>query len=234
VNFWETSTWSPKWENGAASSGGYWQIVSFSSDGKTLVAGGCRRGLDLLDAHTGNKIRTLGNNTGCPYDAAISPDGSFVAAPFAGGLRISLLSAASGKEVKTLGNHSNTPTAIAFSPDGATVASTGQDGPLRLWNTNGNSSRKFERPETQRTAFERTSNSVSITADGRSIAVGYEDGEVILWDFNTGSAIASAHFKGTPASFPNQTKGAARFSQDGTMLAVSAGDTVTLWSVRRP
>src|SRR5262249_37181064 len=126
--------------------------VAFSPDGKRLaVAGGSistrrpdddkekagNRGLvRLLDAATGQELRTLKGHGDIAFGVAFSPDGARLASAAGWGERpaeLKLWDVATGKELLDLRGHTQTVWQVAFSPDGKTLASASADGTARLW-----------------------------------------------------------------------------------------------------
>jgi WD40 repeat protein len=237
VSGWDTASWSRKrWENDSLSKEPA-RAVAFSPDGRTLAVGSCSNSpLSLFEAITGIRRRTL-ESKGCTYSVAFSPDGAFTAAAMTQDSSVTLFSVRSGGRVRVLGNHKGHVSQIAYSPSGDTIASVGHDGLLRVWNLHGGRpAQTFVRSEVKDPP--PWANSVDFAPDGRRLAVGYDDGAAVLWDVRTTTAIARISLTGTPIdTFANALRDrvdAIRFSRNGKRLAVSAGNSVTVWELRTP
>lgn len=109
--------------------------LSFSRDGRWVVSGGWGMLARLWQVPSGKPLRALALSApGFPSNsivAALSPDGSSIAAASNGG---GLFTAESGREIVTFAGHTGAVTAIAFSPDGTTIATASHDHSFKLWN----------------------------------------------------------------------------------------------------
>jgi WD40 repeat protein len=107
--------------------------AALSPDGRILAACTAGNAVELRDARTGRRLRTLGPPGDWEQRAIMfSPNGTIVAAGSDdGGVR--LWSAATGRPLRTLAGGDLAAISLAFTPDGKLLASGHEDGPLRLW-----------------------------------------------------------------------------------------------------
>jgi WD40 repeat protein len=193
----------------------------FSRDGKfVLLSAG--DSLELLDANSGNVLRSFSANFGddrsvTALSTALSSDDQFVLSARSDGT-LTVWDAATGKMLRSFkGNSGNSP--VAFSPDGRFVLFGSPDGKLSVWErATGRVLHSFG------VTSENVLNAV-FSPDGRSVLSGSQEGSLKLWDVATGQETLSfAGHNGFISSLA--------FSSDGR-FAVSASDdqTVKLWEI---
>jgi WD40 repeat protein len=167
----------------------------------------------------GPPITCAGGRTGeAPARPAFSPDGSLLALPVTGEVRV--WNAASGERVQTLQVGKGQVTAAVFSPDGRLLAAGGAQPGVRLWDTRTWEARQ---PLSVPSVF-----ALAFSPDGEWLAVSAGTGLVQLLDVKTGAELGALR---------GSEQGGARalaFSPDGQRLAVGAADhTVRVWDLRR-
>ncbi|HLF36449.1 MAG TPA: WD40 repeat domain-containing protein [Anaerolineales bacterium] len=121
---------------------GYTNGLAASPDGEYLLVGrdwypydptlGYDGVMALLDADTGETLRSLEGHTAMVGALAFSPDGRYALS----GSRdqtVRLWEANTGEQLKVFYGHAGEAWNVAFSPDGLTGYSTGSDGSLRVW-----------------------------------------------------------------------------------------------------
>jgi WD40 repeat protein len=119
-------------------------------------------------------------------------------------------------EYNRLAGHTSVVWSACFSPDGQTLASTGTDGTINLWKTDG-TLRLSLRPKA-------LSRWVRFSPDSRLLASAHEDGSVSLWTLD-GTLIHT---------FTGHTHDVSEvhFSPDGQTLASASYDgTIKVWSL---
>ena len=197
--------------------------VSFSPDGRTLVAGLDFGRTKLWDLATKANITiTEGNaswrdQSSSFSSVSFSPDGRTLASGAEDGM-VKLLDIATGTGDRLHG-HVNVAHSTSFSPDGRTLASGADDGTVRLWDIEtGQEINKFIGVPAN------LHNVVSFSPDGASLGCGWGDG-VIVWDVATGREVARFDH---PYAYQTLTLA---FSPDGRALAEGRDDGIVLWQI---
>lgn len=106
--------------------------VAFSPDGRLLAIGSWDDTISLVEAATGQKLRTLQGHVDAVDCAAFSPDGTLLASGSQDGMII-LWEVASGRKLTVLAGHQDHVTGLSFSQNGRLLASSSWDGTVRLW-----------------------------------------------------------------------------------------------------
>lgn len=120
-----------QWETGTPSSRAvyyYWSAVEFSPDGKLLATG--YSPIQLWDAATGKRVRTISGTYGAQLCLAFSPDGKRLAATGLAGT-LQLWDVPTGKLLATL-SAPGIGLCVAFSPDGSKLVAGSERG-LRVY-----------------------------------------------------------------------------------------------------
>jgi WD40 repeat protein len=198
--------------------------VCFSPDGKTVAACGFKGKLPVWDVVTGRQVDVFaGEEARC---LEYSPDGKTLAwgsSPQS----VRLRDLATGKEQFLAGVNMNMVRTIAFSPDSKMIAMAGShrgepgtvDNVIRVWDI---AQRKEVR---QLVGHGPNVYHVTFSSDGKLLATTGQDRTVRLWDVATGKQLF-VH-TGEEAAF------CITFSPDGNTLAMTAGKSVTLWTVSK-
>jgi WD40 repeat protein len=119
-----------KWDNEIRTGGS----VTFSPDGRLVLAGRAGDHVELYEVEKGHRLRLWGDKQRAWCAFAVSPDGRTVASGGEDGL-IRLWDVAGGEEpLARWQSHEGKVTALRYSRDGTTLFSGGQDGTLKLWN----------------------------------------------------------------------------------------------------
>jgi len=152
----------------------YVNAVAFTPDGgRCLVCAG--NSIHLLDARTGEPIRTFSGHTGWVNCAACSTNGRWLLSG-ADDRTLRLWDVDTGEEVRAFAGHDNGVKSVAFSPDGQQVLSGSSDATVRLWElATGKELRQF-RKHTQPLA------GAVFTAGGRQTLSASRDAVVHLWN----------------------------------------------------
>ena len=215
----------------AEPTGRFGQLVSFSSDLRTLAITSesynykRRRqiriwSINLWDVNSGTQKKTIktDNNYEPPF-IVFSPDGNFIASYDDGAIRV--WDANTGKAKKKFKGHKSVVTTVALSPDNRTLVSASSDNTLRFWDVNTGKQKKTV------AGYGGIFWDVSLSADARTlIHLGRGTGIIQLWDTNTGQ-----HEK----TFIGHKKYVwdAVLSSDGSKLASRSllKKTIHLWDV---
>ncbi len=188
----------------------------YSSDGTRLVTV-TETALKIWDARSGALYNSLtakhSARTSSDYFlAALSPDGSMVAATDPEGSTVRVWDTMSGEQVAELRNRATFP-ALAFSGNGW-LATAGADGAyvfdVRTWR------RVLTIPI--------SAHSLAFDAHGR-LVTGAATGDVALWDIPSGTRLRQLRQSGEPVD-------AVAFSSGGELVAAGSGNgTIQVWQV---
>jgi WD40 repeat protein len=148
--------------------------ITFSRDGRFLLAGSSNGVIRFWDMRTWRIARTLVIAGVKVAGLALSPDGTRLFT-FGGSNSVTIWDVASGREERTLRGHEGQVTALAFSPSGKTLASASQDGTVKLWNPDSEQERL-----TLRGHFGAV-YAVAFSPDGALLASAGSDGTIRLW-----------------------------------------------------
>ena len=211
-------------------------ISAYSSDGSTVATVGSFHTVQLLDARTGKRKKTLKHTNYLDWiymmitdreygiDAmAFSPDGNTIVT--GGGYytndegTVYLWHARTGKR-KTIYKGHGYVSSVAFSPDGRTIAAGDWEDTVRLWHAV-----TGEELQTIHTGHKGGVLSLTYSPDGNTIATsgGHDDNTVHLLDTNTGA------LKTTLIGHTGRVTSIV-YSPDGNTIASGSWDgTVRLW-----
>lgn len=202
------------------------RFVTFSRDGKWLIAGGITKVIKVWDMQTGQVSRLLEEHDCSSTCAAISPDGKVLATGSYVG-RIFFWDVASGDRVGELATGLDYSLKIDFSPDGTQLAVATWSKTVSVWDVK--SKRNLWTSDEQSLPV----LSVVFSPDGKTLATttGHwqkreELGEAKLWDAATGKELAA---------LPGHTDmiDCARFSPDGRLLLTACADSrLRVWDVQ--
>ncbi|MDX6695082.1 MAG: hypothetical protein QOF02_2685 [Blastocatellia bacterium] len=107
-----------------------WQ--SDLSPDRKMKASVSERQVKLVDATTGQELRTLTGHTASVFEVVFSPDGKRVASASDDG-QVKIWNAASGEEQLTFGPGATSAYHLSFSPDGKTIITTEANGRTKTW-----------------------------------------------------------------------------------------------------
>jgi WD40 repeat protein len=197
--------------------------VAFSADGRRLATPGAQGTINLWDATTGKRVRTLRSKGGQVLAVAFSPVGQRLASVGRGSPdhgEIKVWDAANGDEVLTVRGHGKVvrpvPGSIAFSPDGQRLVTSCQDKTVLLWDAGTGTVLHIL------AGHEAVVHGVAYSPNGRHVASASDDRTVKIWDTVTGKAV-------TLRGHMREVAGVA-YSRDGRRLASASDDrTVKIW-----
>jgi WD40 repeat protein/DNA-binding SARP family transcriptional activator len=193
--------------------------ASFSPDGRLVAIGdtGEVAGITIVDAETGDLVRTLGRGGIDHCLPSFSPDGtSIVAACYDRNDSLFVYDVATGRRTLTI---PATNGGAVYSPDGSRIVTACCDGSPRIWD-----------PRTGRQLFALQGHTgevfgVAWSADGTRLATSGTDGTARVWDATSGRQVMvlSGHAGGL---------GMVDLSPDGTRLLTGGGDgTARVWDI---
>ena len=214
LNVYKTSTNEILWRAWADTA--WTTAVSFSPDGQTIASGGNDHTIDIWEASSGNRLRTLIGHTDAIRHVAFSADGQL----FASGSRDKTVRlwdvSANYRHLRTLTGHTDGVNGVAISPDGQMVATASGDATVRLW--------EVSTGNLLHTLIGHTGwvGDVSFSPDGQTLASGGEDTTVRLWEVSTGrhlrTLIGHAQPVWSVAFSPTEQKLASGHEDGGVLL----------------
>ena len=144
--------------------------IALSPDGKTIAVGGWmkQKFVYLLDATSGEIIRTLGPNPEVTINLAFSPLGGNLVAVFGSNFGMRMYDASTGAVLAEDKAYSDDTNGLAFSENG-TFATGSYDGLLRLYAQDGSLLSQVTAPSGKKVF------SVAFAAGGDKVAIGYSD-----------------------------------------------------------
>jgi Tol biopolymer transport system component len=124
-----------------------------------------------------------------------------------------------GGEVRSLAGHKGAVMSVAYGPDGSRILSGGEDGTMKLWETEtGRELRTFS-------GHKAAVTSVAFSPDGSMAVSGSSDGTLRLWDIASGRELHATDSLGWKIA-------GVAFSPNGKVVASAADDDqVKLWSL---
>jgi WD40 repeat protein len=214
----ELPTWGP------------WALA-FSRDGKELVAvsfspdSNANGGFRHWELSTGRELsasRDASETSQFIYHVALAcrNDGKFLAAGTAD-LDISLFTPGVPKSGKMLKGHTGRVMSLCFTKDAKTLVSLGDEGMVRLWNTdNGQEIAQWPVPPMKKNhGLKGNLAHIAVSADGKNLAVSLPDGSTRFVD------AAGRELRRLSSS---EQKNALVFSADGKTL-ITGGRRIDLW-----
>jgi WD40 repeat protein len=108
--------------------------MSFSPDGRRLVAGGEKTTVKIWDVKTGQELRTFHGHSRDVWATAFSPDpeGRWVASAGEDST-VRIWDSQTGKLVRSFRGHTGLVHSLAFTPDGKLLVSGSRDHTVKLW-----------------------------------------------------------------------------------------------------
>jgi WD40 repeat protein len=203
------------------------EAIAVSPDGKTIAAGDWAGGVILIDAETGQKLRTVdleGNRTTGVAHIAFSQSGNLVAVSAQTG-RTHVFSATDWRLRVTL-EGTTLGWSLAFNPDGRQLG-IADSGAARLFDTDsGKQIRSYTtspRPSTKSDSLKGVVYRVAFNRDGKLLATATSD-VVQVWDVQSGQ-------ESYRTNAGHSTPGSLAFSADGTQIAwANWNDEIHLWA----
>ena len=191
------------------------QQVGYSADGQVLMV---VTSLEVILYDAGTFAEQMNLKTeAVPLNAAISPDGSFLAVGYRDGV-VKIWEPENGAIISSFTDHDNQASAVAFSPNGKWFASGASDKTILLRNTQDWSISHVLTRHTDKIT------QLAFSPDSTSLVSSALDQTARLWNVEDGSLIT------TLLGHTNQVKSVA-FSPDGKYILTGSSDSsMRLWN----
>ena len=218
------------------------RALSFSGDGKRLLAGGADGTAALWDVRSGRRIGPPLEHQDAVWATAFSPKGETVLAGTRDGSLRLWKPAREALPYRELSHAEDEVMTAALSPDPSTplLVTGGSRGTVRVWNVQ-TGERLFPRPEHKdKAAHADDVWAVSFSPDGRLFATGSRDETVKIWDAIRFQVVRTLDDWNISAGVPGKAGSHRRvrslaFSPDGQHLLVGGGGggqgAAVLWQV---
>ena len=198
------------------------RAVAWSPDGRIIAAGGGTPGVSgelvLIDAVTGQILKTLEGHRDYVYHVAFSPDGKRLAS-CGYDRQIRVWDVASGKPTGVFKEHTEAVYAVAFSPDGTLLASAAADRSVKIWDV-----KQGVRLYTIGDATDAVLT-LAFRPGTRQLAAAGTDKRLRIWDVTETAATLRLNILAHSAGIIRLA-----FSPDGATVATAASDReVKLW-----
>jgi WD40 repeat protein len=192
------------------------EALAYSPDGSLLVGPASEHVLNVWDADTGKRLRTLDTKDAIIRDVAFRPDGLRLAVADDTG-RVKIYGLPGWERQQSLRVSEQHAMCCRYSPDGTTLATIGA-GVIRLWDGATGEDRFFIRGADSDIAF---------TPDGGRIAAQGDAGTVRFWDAREKQGATVHHAKGNLYDASFSADGQKIIDAEGTVLDAATGAVVT-------
>ncbi|MDA8824145.1 hypothetical protein N9N41_06570 [Opitutales bacterium] len=198
---------------------GFIESLTFSRNGKLIVAGGGRGGksgrVAAWEVESGKRLLTMGEEYDAILTADLSADQSLLAIGSPSKL-IKVYDVASDELLYEIKKHSEWVTQVAFSPDGILLATADRNGGLHIWEA------ETGNPFYTLDGHKQSINDLSWRADSNILVSVCEEGSVRTWEMINGKQVKSwnAHPGGTMTTY---------FDSKGNIVTGGRDKSVKLW-----
>ena len=199
---------------------GFIESLTFSRNGKLIVAGGGRGGksgrVAAWEVESGKRLLTMGDEYDAILTADLSADQSLLAIGSPSKL-IKVYDVASNETLYEIKKHSEWVTQVAFSPDGILLATADRNGGLHIWEA------ETGNPFYTLDGHKQGINDLSWRADSNILVSVCEEGSVRTWEMINGKQVKSwnAHPGGTMTAY---------FDSKGNIVTGGRDKNVKLWT----
>jgi WD40 repeat protein len=207
-----------------------------SPDSRLVVSGGCDNVLNVWDAQSGTKVRTLQDDARVVF-CAVTPDGRSIVSASIAGWHTGQSKKGDWRPVQEYGalkvwdagdrrarsrtlhaGMSHLVLACAMSADGRFVVMGGQSGDVSVWDVgNGEQVLRLDAPRND-------VGGCAVSPDGRFIVSGDYAGTLKTWSAESGEELSTLSAGGGPVR-------ACAVSPDGQFVVSGSGSTLKMWDV---
>lgn len=190
--------------------------LAFSPDGRSLACKAWSDGIPISDVATGTVRLRLSDPDRRVSGVLFTPDARFIATANDGQLRV--CDSTSGEVWRSFTAHQDIVVGFAVSPDGRTLASSGREGPVRIWEL-------LSGKERGRLEVASSVTALAYAPGSRTLAAGSSKGSIRLYDLADGKEWhrLDGHLGAIDSL---------EFSADGRVLLSKSQDTTALiWDV---
>ncbi len=198
---------------------GFIESLSFSRNGKLVIAGGGRGGksgrVAAWEIESGKRVLTMGDEYDSILTADLSPDQSLVVIGSPSKL-IKVYDVASNELLYEIKKHSEWVTQVAFSPDGILLATADRNGGLHIWEA------QTGNPFYSLDGHKEAITDLSWRADSNVLASASEEGSVRTWEMINGKQVKTwnAHSNGALSI---------HFDSKGNLATAGRDKTIKMW-----
>lgn len=198
---------------------GFIESLTFSRNGKLIVAGGGRGGksgrVAGWEVETGERLLTMGEEYDTILTADLSADQTLLAIGSPSKL-IKVYDVASNELLYEIKKHSEWITQVAFSPDGVLLATADRNGGLHIWEAQSGN------PFYSLDGHKQSITDLSWRADSNILVTSSEEGAVRTWEMVNGKQVKTwnAHANGTLSAY---------FDPKGNIVTGGRDKKVKLW-----
>lgn len=201
--------------------------VSFSPDGRHLLAANFTGSVQLLDLRTRANLGTFAQHPSDVFCTRFSPSGQAAAS---GDLEsnIDIWNPETFQEIQHFGADQQGIGILTYSPDGRMLLSGGRDGSIKLWDL---AHRAFVRevaPTLNSQSNSQQINDIAFVSDDHRIVSACFDGTVRLWDLN------NTEDSGTLLAKAGDRVWRVAVSPNGKFVASGEDNGVRLWDLEKP
>ena len=209
VHAFESTSGKEAWENPKAHEGGVMD-VAVSGDGSRLATVGQDGQLALWNVADGRLYRRLDVASSWVEHATWSPGGEHLAVSSG---RVATIVSSYGERIWSSEDHPSTVSALGWVTD--KELATACYGRVTFFDIS-------SAQETQRLEWRGSLVSLALSRDGNIVACGSQDNTVHFWRRSSGEDSMMAGYPSKPSALA--------FSADGSLLATSGSDRITVWS----
>ena len=194
--------------------------VCVSPENRWIATGSADQSILLLDASTGQEVRSFTGHSGTVTSIDFNPDGRQIISGSDDG-SVKLWNTDSSEEISTYRGHTAGVTSVAFSPDGTRIVSGSKDRTIKLWDATQTHNLRLIR------GHDYSVNSICFSPDGKRVVSGSIYSGAKIWDAITGEAIVAM-------KAPHRGSSCIALKHDGTQIVAGTLDgAIRFWDASK-